>query len=48
MPETVREAAQRKALLYDKAGEEHYNLISALHKSVATRTPTGPSTGWPG
>lgn len=25
---------QRKVLLYDKAGEEHYNLISALHKSV--------------
>jgi putative ATPase len=32
--ETVREALQRKTLLYDKAGEEHYNLISALHKSV--------------
>jgi putative ATPase len=31
----VLEAAlQRKTLLYDKAGEEHYNLISALHKSV--------------
>jgi putative ATPase len=27
-------ALQRKFLLYDKAGEEHYNLISALHKSV--------------
>jgi putative ATPase len=25
---------QRKALLYDKSGEEHYNLISALHKSL--------------
>ena len=25
---------QRKILLYDKAGEEHYNIISALHKSV--------------
>ena len=32
--ETVREALQKKTLLYDKAGEEHYNLISALHKSV--------------
>ena len=32
--ETVREALQRKTLLYDKSGEEHYNLISALHKSV--------------
>ncbi len=31
---TIREAAQRKTLLYDKSGEEHYNLISALHKSL--------------
>ena len=30
----LREALQRKTLLHDKAGEEHYNLISALHKSV--------------
>ncbi len=30
----VQDAIQRKVLLYDKAGEEHYNLISALHKSV--------------
>ena len=30
----MREAFARKALLYDKAGEEHYNVISALHKSV--------------
>jgi putative ATPase len=30
----MREAFARKALLYDKAGEEHFNLISALHKSV--------------
>jgi putative ATPase len=28
------EAAQQKTLLYDKSGEEHYNLISALHKSI--------------
>jgi len=33
-PDTVADALQRKVLLYDKAGEEHYNLISALHKSV--------------
>ena len=33
-PEILGEALQRKALHYDKAGEEHYNLISALHKSV--------------
>jgi putative ATPase len=30
----VEDAIQRKMLLYDKSGEEHYNLISALHKSV--------------
>src|SRR5712692_3261754 len=30
----VEDAIQRKMLLYDKAGEEHFNLISALHKSV--------------
>jgi putative ATPase len=33
-PEAVEDAIQRKVLLYDKSGEEHYNLISALHKSV--------------
>jgi putative ATPase len=32
--QTVADALQRKVLLYDKSGEEHYNLISALHKSV--------------
>jgi putative ATPase len=32
--ETAREALQKRVLLYDKAGEEHFNLISALHKSV--------------
>jgi len=30
----VEDSLQRKTLLYDKSGEEHYNLISALHKSV--------------
>ncbi len=30
----VEDAIQRKTLLYDKSGEEHFNLISALHKSV--------------
>ncbi|MBS1859207.1 MAG: replication-associated recombination protein A [Acidobacteria bacterium] len=33
-PEAVQDAIQRKVLLYDKGGEEHFNLISALHKSV--------------
>jgi putative ATPase len=35
----VQEALQRKVLRYDKAGEEHYNLISALHKSVRNSDP---------
>ena len=30
---------QRKVLLYDKSGEEHFNLISALHKSVRSSDP---------
>ncbi len=30
----VTEASQRKTLLYDKSGEEHFNLISGLHKSM--------------
>ena len=33
-PAAIEDALQRKLLLYDKSGEEHYNLISALHKSV--------------
>jgi putative ATPase len=32
--QAVEDALQRKILLYDKSGEEHFNLISALHKSV--------------
>ncbi len=35
----VQEAVQRRALLYDKSGEEHYNLISALHKSMRNSDP---------
>ena len=35
----VRQLVQRRALLYDKAGEEHYNLISALHKSMRNSDP---------
>ena len=33
-PEAATEALQQRTLLYDKQGDEHYNLISALHKSV--------------
>jgi len=32
--EIISEALQSKTLLYDRAGEEHYNIISALHKSM--------------
>ena len=35
----LEEALQRKILLYDKQGEEHYNLISALHKSLRNSDP---------
>ena len=35
----VEEAIQKKALQYDKSGEEHYNLISALHKSLRGSDP---------
>ena len=35
----VAELVQKRALLYDKAGEEHYNLISALHKSMRSSDP---------
>ena len=35
----IEEAAQRRSLLYDKTGEEHYALISALHKSVRDGDP---------
>jgi len=35
----VEQAIQRRALLYDKSGEEHYNLISALHKSMRNSDP---------
>jgi putative ATPase len=37
--EIVHDALQRRVLLYDKTGEEHYNLISALHKSVRNSDP---------
>jgi putative ATPase len=33
-PEFLKQVLQRKHLLYDKTGEEHYNIISALHKSM--------------
>ena len=38
-PQAVEDAIARKVLLYDKSGEEHFNLISALHKSVRSSDP---------
>ncbi|MBE7542409.1 MAG: replication-associated recombination protein A [Solibacteraceae bacterium] len=35
----VESAIERKMLLYDKSGEEHFNLVSALHKSVRSSDP---------
>jgi putative ATPase len=35
----IEQVIQRRALLYDKTGEEHYNLISALHKSMRNSDP---------
>jgi len=35
----AQEAVQQRVLMYDKSGEEHYNLISALHKSVRNSDP---------
>jgi putative ATPase len=37
--EVIHDALQKRILLYDKTGEEHYNLISALHKSVRNSDP---------
>jgi len=38
-PELLEDVLQRKLFRYDKAGEEHFNLISALHKSVRNSDP---------
>lgn len=38
-PEILEQCTSRKSLLYDKTGEEHYNLISALHKSMRNSDP---------
>ena len=37
--ETLQQCTSKKSLLYDKSGEEHYNLISALHKSMRNSDP---------
>ncbi len=38
-PESLEQCISRKSLLYDKTGEEHYNIISALHKSMRNSDP---------
>ncbi len=47
LPE-LEKALQRKALRYDKDGEEHYNFISAFHKSLRGSDPDARFTGWGG
>ena len=37
--QNIEQCTSRKSLLYDKKGEEHYNLISALHKSMRNSDP---------
>ncbi len=37
--QAVEDTMQRKTLLYDKSGEQHFNLVSALHKSVRSSDP---------
>ncbi len=37
--ETLAQCMNRRSLLYDKTGEEHYNIISALHKSMRNSDP---------
>ncbi|QQR60920.1 replication-associated recombination protein A [Candidatus Uhrbacteria bacterium] len=44
---TIEDALQRSHLLYDKNGEEHYNIISALHKSMRGSDP-GAALYWLG
>jgi len=39
--QTMADAILKKSLIYDKNGEEHYNLISALHKSLRGSDPDG-------
>ena len=38
-PETVEQCTSQRSLLYDKMGDEHYNIISALHKSMRNSDP---------
>ena len=42
----IEEALQQRTPLYDKAGDQHYDIISAFTSPCAAPTPTPPSTGW--
>jgi putative ATPase len=39
--DSIKEILNRERVIYDKSGEEHYNLISALHKSIRDSDPQG-------
>ena len=43
--ETLEQCISKKSLLYDKSGEEHYNIISALHKSMRNSDPDAAVDG---
>ena len=47
MNQSIAEALQRKVLLYDKTGDEHYNVVSAFIKTCADPILTQRFTGWP-
>jgi replication-associated recombination protein RarA len=42
----VFELVQQNTVLYDKTGEQHYDIISAFIKSIRGSDPNEPSTGW--
>jgi putative ATPase len=45
-PGVAQESIQRRAVLYDKDGDAHYDTISAFIKSVRGSDPMRPCTGW--
>jgi putative ATPase len=45
--DVVLEHVQQNMALYDKTGEQHYDIISAFIKSMRGSDPNGPFIGWP-
>ena len=45
---TLETAVDRAAVRYDRAGDQHYDVTSAMIKSIRARTWTRPCTTWPG